>query len=65
MQIARYRIIAAGDEWTVDADGDRKGSYATKEAALEAAVSAASNAIKLGHGVEISVPGATGEPSIG
>jgi hypothetical protein len=65
MQIARYRIIAAGDEWTVDADGDRKGSYATKEAALEAAVGAASNAIKLGHGVEISVPGATGEPSIG
>ncbi len=38
----------------------------TKEAAFEAAVSAATNAIKAGHDVTISVPAArTGESQLG
>ncbi len=43
------------------------GVYATKEAAFEAAAIAASNAIKEGHGITITVPGAdeTGEPALG
>jgi len=37
-------------------DGDVKNRYATKEAAFEAAVAAASLAIREGHEVHISVP---------
>jgi len=37
-------------------DGDIKNRYATKEAAFEAAVAAASLAIREGHEVHVSVP---------
>ena len=42
-------------------DGQSKNDYATKEAAFEAAVAAASLAIKEGHEVHVSVPGRDGE----
>ena len=37
-------------------DGDVEGEYATKEAAFESAVAAASLAIREGHEVHVSVP---------
>jgi hypothetical protein len=45
----------------VSHDGQAEGEYATKEAAFEAAVAAASLAIKQGHEVSISVPSTAGD----
>jgi hypothetical protein len=56
MGLAQYQIVPQGDEWGVLHDGDVKNRYATKEAAFEAAVAAASLAIREGHEVHISVP---------
>jgi hypothetical protein len=61
-----YQIIRNGNGWAVNHDGDLEGDYATKEAAFESAASAASNAIKDGVGVVISVePRVPGESSLG
>jgi hypothetical protein len=61
-----YRIVRNGNSWAVNHDGELEGEYATKEAAFESAASAASNAIKDGAGVVISVePRAPGESSLG
>jgi len=61
-----YSIKRAGSSWTIDHDGDVGGEYASKEAAFEAAAAAASNAIKEGLGIVISVPApAAGESAIG
>ena len=56
MGLAQYQIIPQGDEWGILHDGDVKNTYATKEAAFEAAVAAASLAIREGHEVHVSVP---------
>ena len=48
MGLAQYQILPQGDEWGVLHDGDVKNTYATKEAAFEAAVAAASLAIREG-----------------
>lgn len=56
MGLAEYMIVAQGDEWGVLHDGSIKNRYATKEAAFEAAVAAASLAIREGHAVRLSVP---------
>lgn len=55
MGLAEYMIVAQGDEWGVLHDGDIPNRYATKESAFEAAVAAASLAIREGHEVKISV----------
>lgn len=66
-----YRVVGAEGAWRVAHDdgtgaGQTGMAYATKEAAFEAAVSAASNAIKAGHDVSIVVPGAdTDESALG
>jgi hypothetical protein len=61
-----YQIIRNGQSWAINHDGDLEGDYATKEAAFESAASAASNAIKDGLGVVITVePRAPGESAIG
>ena len=46
-----------GRRWAMRHDGKLSGDYATKEAAFDAAVTPASNAIKQGHQVTISVEG--------
>ena len=51
MGLAQYQILSQGDEWGVLHDGDVRNRYATKEAAFEAAVAAASLAIREGHEV--------------
>lgn len=61
MQRTSYAIKHAGSSWTIDHDGDIGGEYATKEAAFEAAAAAASNAIKDGLGILISVPAPTAD----
>jgi hypothetical protein len=66
MGIASYRIVPNEDGWGVAHDGRIVGSYATKEAAFEAAVAPASNAIKQGHEVQIVVTGSGGDaPALG
>jgi hypothetical protein len=56
MGLAQYQIVSQGDQRGVLHNGEVKNSYATKEAAFEAAVTAASLAIREGHEVHVSVP---------
>lgn len=56
MGLAEYMIVAQGDDWGVLHDGSVRNRYATKEAAFEAAATAAALAIREGHEVHISVP---------
>ena len=61
-----YRVVRQGKSWAVDHDGRLEGDYATKEAAFEAIVAAASNAIKDGNGIAIKVPQReAGETAVG
>ena len=54
---AYYDIVGREEQWSVAHDGVMEGEYASKEAAFEAACAAASNAIKSGHEVRVTVPG--------
>jgi hypothetical protein len=66
MAEAVYKIVAHNGGWGVLHDGAVSGEYITKEAAFEAAVGPASNAIKNGQAVTITVAGSdSGEPSLG
>ena len=57
MGLAEYMIVAQGNEWGgVLHDGSINNRYATKESAFEAAVVAASLAIRERHEVHLSVP---------
>jgi hypothetical protein len=65
MGTATYKVVRGATGWALDHDGRAEGDYATKEAAFEAAVGAASNAIKQGLGVSIVVPDQVkGEPAL-
>jgi hypothetical protein len=57
MGLAEYRIIPKGNSWSVLHDGAAPNDYATKEAAFESAIAAASLALREGHEVRVSVPG--------
>jgi hypothetical protein len=66
MSLAAYKVVPNQDGWGIDHDGKVMGSYATKEAALEAAFGPASNALKQGFGVQITVEASVkGEPNLG
>jgi hypothetical protein len=58
---AYYDIVGRDEQWSVVHDGATEGGYASKEAAFEAACAAASNAIKFGHEVRVTVPGQSAE----
>jgi hypothetical protein len=61
-----YQIIPNGKRWAINHDGALEGDYATKEAAFESAAAAASNAIRDGVGIVITVDArAPGESSLG
>lgn len=63
---AVYKIVAHNGGWGVLHEGNVSGDYLTKEAAFEAAVGPAFNAIKNGQAVTITVEGsASGEPALG
>lgn len=64
MGMAAYRIVPYQSGWGVDHDGVTKGPYETKEAAYEATVAAASNAMREGHAIEITAPGREAERPI-
>ena len=57
MGLAEYMIVSRPNGWTVLHDGTAQHDCETKEAAFEAAVTAASLAIRQGHEVHIGVPG--------
>jgi hypothetical protein len=57
MGLAEYMIVSKSNGWTVLHDGAAGNDYDTKDAAFEAAVAAASLAIRQGHEVHVSVPG--------
>jgi hypothetical protein len=68
MGLASYEIIGSAGEWRVRHDGKAENVYETKEAAFEAAVVAASLALRQGHEVRIASPGretATGAANAG
>jgi hypothetical protein len=56
MGTAAYKIGPYQGGWGVAHDGNTVGPYETKEAAFEATVMAASNALREGHAVEIFAP---------
>ncbi len=60
MGLATYAIVATGSSWGILHDGNVEGDHVTKESAFEAAVAAASLAIRQGHEVHVSVPGRDG-----
>jgi phosphotransferase system HPr-like phosphotransfer protein len=58
MGIASYEITGTAGEWRVSHDGKAENVYQTKEAAFEAAVAAASLALRQGQEVRVTAPGA-------
>ena len=54
MGLASSEIVGTGGVWRIRHDGSAENVYQTKESAFEAAVAAASLAIRQGHAVQIS-----------
>ena len=66
MGLAKYEITGKPGEWHVLHDGQAPNTYETKEAAFEAAVAAASLALRQGHEVIVAAPSSHGtEPATG
>ena len=66
MKTATYDIVRHEGSWGVEHDGKIEGAYDTKESAFEATVGPASNAIKRGYHVSITIAGSEGdEPALG
>lgn len=60
MGLASYKIIGESGNWHVLHDDKAPNTYETKEAAFEAAVTAASLALRQGHEVVVTAPGSSG-----
>ncbi len=56
MGLAQYSVVPIEAFWSVLHDGTLEGQFETKEAAFEAAVMAASLAMREGHEVHLSAP---------
>jgi Uncharacterized protein conserved in bacteria (DUF2188) len=56
MGLAAYDVVGRDGAWHVEHDGVSRNTYATKEAAFEAAVAAASLALRQGHAVRVTAP---------
>jgi hypothetical protein len=59
MGLAAYDIQGSGKSWSIFHDGNPEGNYDTREAAFEAAVAAASLALREGHEVRVTVQAET------
>lgn len=57
MGLASYEISGNDAEWRVRHDGKAENIYETREAAFEAAVAAASLALRQGHEVGVAAAG--------
>ena len=55
MNAVQFEIVPNGKGWAIETNGDVGGDYVTREAAFEAIVGEASNAIRNGEAVEIVV----------
>ncbi|MBR1271617.1 hypothetical protein JQ629_29445 [Bradyrhizobium sp. AUGA SZCCT0222] len=55
--MASYEIVGSAGERRVSHDGKAENVYQTKESAFEAAVAAASLALRQGHEVIVKAPG--------
>jgi hypothetical protein len=64
MPLARYDIKGTAGGWTIHHDGDMSIAYTTREAAFEAAISQATNAVRMGHGVVVSIEEPNAESSV-
>jgi len=60
MGLASYKIFGVPGAWHDDHEGKAANTYGTKEAAFEAAVAAASLALRQGHEVSVTAPGSNG-----
>ena len=56
MGMAAYEIFGVEGEWRVRHDGKAENVYETKESAFEAAVAAASLALRQGHEIKVTAP---------
>ena len=56
MGLAAYEIVGSAGEWRVSHDGKAENVFETKEGAFEAAVAAASLALRQGHEIRITAP---------
>ncbi|TYL89178.1 hypothetical protein FXB40_36965 [Bradyrhizobium rifense] len=56
MALAAYQIFGEAGEWRIRHDGQSHNVYQTKEAAFEAAVAAASLALRQGYAVTVTAP---------
>jgi hypothetical protein len=56
MGLASYEVVGSEGEWRVRHDGSAENVYATKESAFEAAMAAASLALRQGHEVVVKAP---------
>jgi hypothetical protein len=56
MGIAKYEIFGTEGTWRGHHDGKAENEYATKEAAFEAEIAAASLALRQGHEVTVIAP---------
>jgi hypothetical protein len=56
MGLASYEIVGHKGEWRVHHDDSSQNLYQTKEAAFEAAVAAASLALRQGHAIRLTAP---------
>lgn len=56
MGLASYEIVGSAGNWRISHDGQAENVYQTKESAFEAAVAAASLALRQGHEVRIFAP---------
>jgi hypothetical protein len=63
MNSASYRVVPSQSGYAIEHEGRIEGSYATREAAFEAIVAPASNAIKDGLAVAIEIPRTPSRPA--
>ncbi|MBB4427846.1 hypothetical protein GGD66_006429 [Bradyrhizobium sp. CIR48] len=54
MGLAKFEIVAKGSTWRLRRKGKKENRYATKGAAFEAAIAAASIALQEGHDVTMT-----------
>jgi hypothetical protein len=64
--VARFVILRRGEHWAIERNGSVGGEYLSRESAFEVTAAEVSNAIKVGHRIEIVIEApAYDEPALG